>query len=158
MKVLLHSPEYRPNLSSMIRTAEFYGLKEIYIYDYHQILKAPENKKGKADMNHLAKVWTAGAVDHITIHIIENDIEFITQYPSRTIATALALNTTDIHQFKFENEDLLIMGNEKEGLPEEILSLVDNTLMINNKGITNCLNVAVSFGIFLHQAVYQTTK
>ena len=70
MKILLYAPEYRPNLSNMIRSAEFFGFSEIYIFDKNGLLDPPHNKVSRADMNHLARVWTAGAIEHIQIEKI----------------------------------------------------------------------------------------
>ena len=80
MNVLLFAPEYRPNLSSMVRSAEFFGLKEVFIYDKNGLLDPPTNKKSRADMNHLARVWTAGAIDHITISKVTNPVDFLKNY------------------------------------------------------------------------------
>ena len=40
INALLFAPQYRPNMSSMIRSAEFYGLDKIYIYDNREVLKS----------------------------------------------------------------------------------------------------------------------
>jgi len=154
MNVLLHAPQYRPNLSSMIRSAEFYGLDTVYIYDEHRLLLPPtHSKKARADMAHMAKVWTAGAIDYVTIHKVEDVPHFLEDYEGRKIATLLDESATHLNEFVFEQDDLLIFGNEKVGLPEEILPLVDKTVYIPALGHTPCLNVAVTFGIVLHQAL-----
>ncbi len=153
--LLLHAPQYRPNLSSMIRTAEFYGLKTVYIFDAHGLLDPPKNKKGRADMNHMARVWTAGAVDHIAIEKVPDVPEFLRKkkLEGRRILGTLVSEEADILAgFDFRESDLIIMGNERDGLPEEVISALDHGLYIPNRGVTDCLNVAVSCGIFLHAA------
>ena len=70
INVLLFAPQYRPNMSSMIRSAEFYGLDKVYIYDKNGLLDPPNNKTSRADMAHLARVWTAGAIEFIDIEKI----------------------------------------------------------------------------------------
>ena len=106
MNLLLFAPEYRPNLSSMIRTAEFYGFKQIYIYDKNDLMKPPTNKKGRADMAHMAKVWTAGAIDHIEIIRIDNISTFLKHYHGRTVATIVNESATHLSDFQFQSEDL----------------------------------------------------
>ena len=44
MNILLYAPEYRPNLSNMIRTAEFFGFEKIFIFDENKLLDPPKNK------------------------------------------------------------------------------------------------------------------
>lgn len=155
MNVLLFAPEYRPNLSSMIRSAEFYGLDKVYIYDKNKLMLPPtHSKKARADMAHMAKVWTAGAIDHIEIIKIEEDInDFLIQYEGRKVATLVDENAKHLNEVQFEANDLLIFGSEKEGLEPEVLPLIDQAVYIPAIGHTPCLNVAVTFGIVLHQAL-----
>lgn len=155
MNVLLFAPEYRPNLSSMIRSAEFYGLDKVYIYDKNKLMLPPtHSKKARADMAHMAKVWTAGAIDHIEIIKIEEDInDFLIQYEGRKVATLVDENAKHLNEVQFEANDLLIFGSEKEGLEPQVLPLIDQAVYIPAIGHTPCLNVAVTFGIVLHQAL-----
>lgn len=154
MNILLYAPEYRPNLSSMIRSAEFFGLNKIYIFDENNLLLPPtHNKKARADMAHLAKVWTAGAIDFVEIIKIDDINHFLQNYSGRKVATLVDENAKHLNNFRFEQEDLLIFGSEKEGLPNTILPLIDQSIYIPALGNTPCLNVAVTFGIVLHQAL-----
>ncbi len=153
MDLLLFAPEYRPNLSSMIRSAEFYGFKRVYIYDENGLLNEPTNKKGKSDMAHLAKVWTAGAIDHIEIILIENPLEFFKNYQGRTVATIINEKANHLNNFQFEDTDLIIFGSERDGLPKSIVEAITEAVYIPAIGKTNCLNVAVTFGIVVHQAL-----
>ena len=158
--ILLLNPQYRPNLSSMIRSAEFYGLKKIYISDNFQLMKEPENKKQRADMKHMAKVWTAGALEHIEIITIKNVAEFLEQQRAegkRIVGTVVNKEAQHLKDFKHQENDLIILGNERDGLDNETISLLDNSIYIPQRGKTNCLNVAVTFGIVLHQAITSTT-
>lgn len=153
MDLLLFAPEYRPNLSSMIRTAEFYGFKRIYIYDKNDLIKPPTNKKGRADMAHLAKVWTAGAIDFIEVIRVENPTEFLANYAGRKVGTIVNETAKHLNAFEFEPHDLLIFGSERDGLSAETIALLDESVYIPAIGNTNCLNVAVTFGIVIHQAL-----
>lgn len=155
MNVLLVAPEYRPNLSSMIRSAEFYGLDKVYIYDANSLLLPPtHNKKARADMAHMAKVWTAGAIDHIEIEKVEDLEQFLQHYEGRKVATLVDATAQNLQDFAFEANDLLLFGSEKAGLPDAILPLIDYSVYIPAVGHTPCLNVAVTFGIVLHQALH----
>lgn len=157
MNVLFYAPEYRPNLSNMIRTAEFYGLKKVYIYDANQLLAPPSNKVSRADMQHMARVWTAGALDYISIDSVIDISEFLEQYDGRKIATIVNEKAIPFQQFQFEKNDLIIMGSEKEGIPLGIESKCTCSVFIPQLGYTNSLNVSVAFGIFLNKAVENMT-
>lgn len=153
MNVLFFAPEYRPNLSNMIRTAEFFGLKKVYLYDQNNLLAPPHNKVSKSEMEHMARVWTAGAIDFIEIISLEDPISFLKEYKGRTIATMIDSKAVLLETFSFQNDDLLIMGSEKYGLPQEISVLCNHKLYIAQKGHTNCLNVSTAFGIFLNKMI-----
>lgn len=154
MNVLLHAPQYRPNLSSMIRSAEFYGLNKVYIVDHNNLLLPPtQSKKARAEMAHMARVWTAGAIEFVEIIKLEDVALFLKEYEGRKIATLVDEKAEHLNNFQFEKEDLLIFGSEKEGLPADILPLIDHSVYIPALGHTPCLNVAVTFGIVLHQAL-----
>lgn len=154
VNLLLHSPQYRPNLSSMIRSAEFYGLKTVYIVDSNNLLRPPsESKKARAEMEKMARVWTAGAIEFVEIVKVEDLPVFLKTYTGRKVATLVDEKAGQLNGFQFEEGDLLIMGSEKEGLPEEVLPLIDHAVYISAIGHTPCLNVAVTCGIVLHQAL-----
>jgi len=105
-------------------------------------------------MAHMAKVWTAGAIDHIEIIKIEEDInDFLVIYDGRKVATLVDEKAKHLNEVQFEANDLLIFGSEKEGLPSDVLPLIDQGVYIPAIGQTPCLNVAVTFGIVLHQAL-----
>jgi len=155
MQILLYAPEYRPNLSNMIRSAEFFGFSELWIYDSNGLLDPPSNKVSRADMNHMARVWTAGAIEHITLHKVLDIATFLQKYPGRKIATIVQPTAQHLPEFSFAPDDLLIMGPEKAGLPAEITALSDLQVYIPGHGTTDCLNVSVSLGVFLYAASTQ---
>lgn len=153
MKLLLYAPEYRPNLSSIIRSCEFFGLKEILIFDKNNLLQPPNNKTSRADMAHMARVWTAGAINHIEVTVVENVELLLKNHTGRSIATVLELDAQKSNEFQFQENDLIILGSEKEGLPKELYPLFTEKLYIPSLGETPCLNVAVTAGIILHKAI-----
>lgn len=153
MDLLLYAPQYRPNMSSMIRSAEFYGFKRIYIYDENDLLKPPENKKGRANMEHMARVWTAGAVEFIDIILVEDPIAFLQAHQGRKIGTLVNDSAQHLNDFEFHKDDLILFGSEKNGLSPQAIELLDAAVYIPALGHTNCLNVAVSFGIVVNRAI-----
>ena len=150
MKLLLYAPEYRPNMSSMIRTAEFYGLKTIHIYDKNGLLAPPTTKKERATMQHMGRVWTAGAADHIDIVLVTDVTTFVQDHEGRVVGTVVSDGAMPITEVLPMESDLLILGPEKEGLPTEITAELEVAVTIPHRGHTDCLNVAVTCGILVH--------
>ena len=104
-------------------------------------------------MAHMAKVWTAGAIDHIEIVRIEDILSFLKNYNGRTVATIVNETATHLSDFQFEADDLIIVGSERDGLPQDIIDIINEAIYIPAKGVTDCLNVAVTFGIVVQQAL-----
>ena len=104
-------------------------------------------------MEHLARAWTAGAVDHIDIITITNPHDFLQTYPGRKIGTLVNPTAEYLNNFHFEPDDLLIFGSEKEGLDPRAIDLLDAAVYIPQRGHTDCLNVAVTFGIVVARAL-----
>lgn len=152
---MLYAPEYRPNLSNMIRSAEFFGLDKIFIYDKNGLLEPPKNKATRADMEHMARVWTAGAVEHIHIEKVKEIHQFFKNYNGRKIATVVDDRANNLNTFSFKHNDLLVMGPEKDGLPFSTRTLCDQKVFLPNRGETDCLNVSVMLGITLYASQNQ---
>ena len=153
MNLLLYAPEYRPNTSSMIRSAEFFGFERIYIYDQNGLLKPPINKKERAHMEHMARVWTAGAIHHIEIVHLDDPLAWLRAYPGRRVGTLVRETADRLNAFQWQADDLILFGSEKNGLPPDVVALLDAAVYIPSLGHTDCLNVAVSFGVVVQRAV-----
>ena len=69
----------------------------------------------------------------------------------RTIATTLSETATPLHEFKRSNRPcLLMMGNEAEGIAQEIRETATDELTIPMGLGTDSLNVSVAAAVFLH--------
>lgn len=62
--------------------------------------------------------------------------------------------STQLPAFRFPPKSVLVLGREKEGIPPEIISVLDATVEIPQLGVIRSLNVHVSGAI----AMYEYTK
>lgn len=133
------------NLGNIIRTAEAYGCKGVFI------------SKNSADAFGDKTVRSAmGAVFGVPI-IQECDVAAILKsMKDKNIKTyALALTADKfLSEVKFENNAAVIVGNESNGINEDILNEVDSAVKIKMPGRTQSLNAAVACSI----AVYEISK
>ena len=104
-------------------------------------------------MAHMAKVWTAGAIEYVEIIKIDDVNTFLSNYPGRKVATILDQDAQHLNDFEFKPNDLIIFGSEKEGIPDHFIDNVEESVYIPSLGNTPCLNVAVTFGIVIHHAL-----
>lgn len=61
-------------------------------------------------MNHMARVWTAGAIEYIEVRKVDDLPGFLRKYTGRKIATMVDPDAEHLSGFKFEPADLIIMG------------------------------------------------
>ena len=59
-------------------------------------------------------------------------------------------------QFAFKKDDLILMGRESSGVPEDIHQIADARLLIPMRNGMRSLNMAVSTGMVLGEALRQT--
>ena len=62
-------------------------------------------------------------------------------------------NSTDFRKFKFKKPLAIIIGNEVDGISQDILDLCDAAVEIPMHGIANSLNVATAAGIILYSVI-----
>ena len=67
----------------------------------------------------------------------------------KVYATALYDNSLELGKFKVCKNDSFIIGNEGQGITEEIRSLADNTVIIPMTGKTESLNAAAAAAIII---------
>lgn len=132
--LLLDGVQDPGNLGTIIRTADWFGFKELICST--DTVEAYNPKVVQASMGSLAR-----------IKVIYTDLEDVIRLSSLPTFAA-TLGGTSIFETKFGTEGLLILGNEGNGIRPEILEKVSNQVTIPLFGAAESLNVAVSAGIF----------
>ncbi|MGE5355396.1 MAG: 23S rRNA (guanosine(2251)-2'-O)-methyltransferase RlmB [Deltaproteobacteria bacterium] len=134
------------NLGSIIRTAEVLGAQGIIL-----------GSKNTAIINHIAIKASAGAAFNIPIvkvHSANNAITTLKNSGISIYASSLDCRQ-DISKVNFKNPFCVILGSEDEGITPHLLKISDDEFKIPQFGKTESLNVAVSAGIILYEAVRQ---
>ena len=62
-------------------------------------------------------------------------------------------NSIDIKNYKFHAKTVIVLGNEKQGIPQDIINLIDNCIIIPQYGNIRSLNGHVSAAIMLWEAI-----
>jgi TrmH family RNA methyltransferase len=122
------------NLGTIIRTADWFGFKQVICST--DTAEAYNPKVVQASMGSLARM-----------EVIYTNLEDLIRNSSLPTFAA-TLGGTSIFETNFGSEGLLILGNEGNGIRPEILEKVGNQVTIPQFGAAESLNVAVSAGIF----------
>lgn len=129
------------NLGTIIRTAEWFGIKHILCSK--GTVDAYNPKVVQATMGSLARVQ----IDYV-------DIEDLLENTNLPTFGAL-LEGQSIYQTNFHTEGLLIMGNEGNGIRKNLIPTINQAVTIPRIGDAESLNVAIAATIFCSELARQ---
>jgi 23S rRNA (guanosine2251-2'-O)-methyltransferase len=134
------------NMGAIIRTAECAGADGVIV-----------PAKGSAQINAEAMKASAGALNIIPVcreESLKNTLNFLKSSGLQVVACTE--KATEVYtQADFNLPTVLIMGSEGTGISPELLRLSDKQVRIPMQGKIESLNVSVSAGIILYEAVRQ---
>lgn len=134
------------NLGTILRTADAAGVDCVIL------------SKGTVDMyNPKVIKATMGAIFRLDILTNVDLIEYISELKDRDIAVYAAHLEAKRHYFEcdYKKATCFLMGNEGNGLSEEIAKLATDTIKIPMREEAESLNVAVATSILTYEAVRQ---
>ncbi len=124
------------NLGTIIRIADWFGITDIVC------------SVGCADMYNSKVVQsTMGSLGRVNL-VYTGLVEWLQQNNNATIYSA-SLEGKDVKALGKLPEGILVIGNEANGVSEEVMSLVKEKITIPGRGEAESLNAAVATGIIL---------
>ncbi len=140
--VLAHNIRSMHNIGSIFRTSDGAGVSKVFLTGYSACPPRKEISK-----------TALGADEFIPWEFYKNPLILVKKLKKDKIQI-IALERTesgdDIFSFKPKYPCCLIVGNEIEGVPSELLELADKKLEIPMRGMKESLNVSVAFGIAVY--------
>lgn len=143
--IVLESIEKPGNLGAIIRTAEAVGIDSIILIDpiidfyNHNVIRASRGS-----------VFTSQVVSSP-----KNDF-FDWIHKNQIQTFAMTPHTDKIHtDVNFLGKSAILIGNEHDGLSEEVLNLSKNKIKIPMFGEIDSLNASVSAAVVLYEAIRQ---
>ncbi|WNB17583.1 TrmH family RNA methyltransferase [Marivirga arenosa] len=122
------------NLGTIIRLADWYGIKNIICSSTTAEFYNP--KVISASM---------GSIFRVNLYR-ENLSEFLKKQKDREIYGAL-LKGENVHKTDFKQNGLLIIGNESHGINQELIPMISNHITIPRIGEAESLNAAMATAI-----------
>jgi len=138
ISLLLVNIERDNNIGNIIRSANTFGVEEVLIY-------------GRKKFDRRTSVGAEFFMQFRHIRFIE-EIAPLRQEFDLILGLEQTATSVELHSYEWpENQNILIaVGNEGQGLPQEILDICETTLEIEQYGTTRSLNVSVATGIVLY--------
>jgi TrmH family RNA methyltransferase len=122
------------NLGTIIRTADWFGIK--YIICSQDTVEAFNPKVVQASMGSLARV-----------NIVYTDLKDLFSTTKLPVYGAL-LEGKSIYKTTFGQEGILLLGNEGKGISADLMKMINFPVTIPRIGSAESLNVAISASIF----------
>lgn len=132
--LLLDGVQDPGNLGTIIRTANWFGYTHLFCSA--DTVDAYNPKVVQASMGALSQV-----------KIIYTDLKTLIIQHKLPVYAGL-LNGKNIYQHTWASNAFLLLGNEGNGISDELRPLISHPITIPGKGSTESLNVAVSAAIF----------
>jgi len=138
--VLIEGVDDRHNQSAVLRSAEAFGLQDVYVVT------------GQTDFRP-NKFVTRNADKWLTIHKkpdIKTAIEDLQANGYQVLATYLGEGTIPLQEINLSKPTALLFGNEHNGISEEALRLADGKFMIPMQGFVQSFNISVAAALTLY--------
>lgn len=136
IKILLDGIRDPGNLGTIIRLADWYGIKDIIA------------SKDSAELYN-PKVISATMGSFLRINYWETDLEEFIRSNPQIPSIGAFLEGENVHNFSFPQNGMIIIGNESQGIRKNLQELIQFKITIPKFGEAESLNAAISTGIIL---------
>lgn len=144
LRLALYQPDIAANTGAMMRLCVCLGLGLDIIEPCGFVLDDRKMKRVAMDY-----------AEHITYKRHASWDEFKGQIGSKRLVLLTTKADMSYHHFKFFKDDVLLMGRESAGVPDEIHQTVDARLMIPMQKEARSLNVGMAAAIVVAEALRQ---
>lgn len=144
---LIEKPQ---NLGGLSRTCEAFGVRNLVFHD----AKVVENKEFQS-LSMSSEGWVR--VTEVKIKDLRDGILSYQKDGYCVIGAEQTTRSVKLNEFQFPEKTILILGNEKTGIPANLIPLLDVCLEIPQMGQTRSLNVHVAGATIIWEYVKQHT-
>ena len=145
LTVLVEDVNKPHNLSAILRTCDAAGVFEANFISKKNAVKT---------FNSTAQ----GSQKWVKLNNHENTIKAISNLKNKGFklyGTTLNSESVDYRNFDYSQNTCFVLGAEKWGLSNELISMVDQSIFIPMRGMVQSLNVSVAASILLFEAIRQ---
>ncbi len=148
LTVLVEDVNKPHNLSAILRTCDAAGVFEANFISERNAVKT---------FNSTAQ----GSQKWVKLNNHESTIKAISDLKNKGFklyGTSLNSESVDYRNFDYSQNTCFVLGAEKWGLSNELISMVDQSIFIPMRGMVQSLNVSVAASILLFEAIRQRKK
>lgn len=137
------------NISAILRSAEGFGVGGVYIVHLPGV--KPKLSKGAA----------SGALKWLKINYFTDTKKCLKQLKKvgfKVFGTIVSPDSKSIFETSFTGKVAIVLGNEAQGISEDVKKEADELIYIPMLGLTESFNVSVATAIFLYEVIRQKVK
>ena len=135
------------NIGSIFRLADAVAAKKLFLCEGTETPPNPRIKKASINTTEWVEwEWCETALDAVRKCKVQSA-------KCKVIAIEQSTKSVPYDQFEYTMPICLIVGNETNGVSKEVLDLADAIIEIPMFGVNKSLNVMVSLGIVLYEAI-----
>ena len=156
--LVLHNIRSTHNVGSIFRTAEGFGVEQIVLSGYTPY---PRIAQGETRLPHIVDKLdaqlhkTALGAEKLVPFIYAEDIDrWINSFDAPLIALEQTLSSVKLHDFSAPDRFALVLGEEVNGIANDLLEKCDSTIEILMVGQKESFNVSVACGIALYGLLF----
>lgn len=146
LRVVLEEITNTHNASAVVRTCDAAGILHVDI-----IYANPDPFPVNEAISTRSDKW----LDITRYNSTKDCLVLLKEKGYRIVATHLQKESVPYNSVDYTQPTALIFGNESEGISDEALKLADDVIKIPMFGMAQSLNLSVSVGIILYQAIQQ---
>lgn len=150
MRLALFQPDIPQNTGTLLRLGACLDVELDIIEPCGYIFSEKTLKRAGMDYLHLVKYRRHKSWEHFLQYRVEHPDE----YGRIVLLTTHA--TEPYYNFKFQPNDIILMGRESAGVPEEVHHTADARLLIPMNENARSINVAVSAVMVVGECLRQT--
>lgn len=144
------------NVGAILRTAEFFGIKQVWLVGC-----TGRERDGWDKLHHKIAKTALGAEKNLKIKFFYDTaslLHFVTQNKLPLVAIEQHSKSISLNNWQPKNHSVLVFGSETDGVSKEVLSAAGQIVEIPRVGTKNSLNVTTVAGIILsHNSNYLTS-
>lgn len=149
IELALYQPDIAQNTGTLIRLAACLGTTLHVIGPAGFDMSDRNLKRAGMDYIELATVVR---------HVGWTDFEAFASEAGRRLVLATTKGSVPYADFEFRHGDIILMGRESAGVPDSVHERADGRIVIPMQPGTRSINMAVSAGMILGEALRQTNS
>ncbi|CAL1289517.1 unnamed protein product [Larinioides sclopetarius] len=137
-----------PNLGGLCRTCEVFGVSELVIGSLQYT-----NDKQFQTLAVSADKWVT--IKEVKPYMLKGYLTSMKEKGYTLVGAEQTEDSCNLKEYQFPKKSVLLLGHEKEGLPVDLIQLLDVCVEIPQQGVVRSLNVHVSGAILIWEYVRQ---